>query len=226
MVRVAITSLERLISAHALTREQVGDLGREVAAARPDRAIYVGMQGERCIGLDAMLLGSPQLSLIDTQCDPSSAQRLGPRILQQLYRMSGLADRDMAFYLRTMNTVVTVATKSVRERVALTNDAAVFNPRSHGPLYMFSSILLPALEEAFGKEADCLTAIAAADAALAVEAFRAVNSGKIPSSLSELVPAYFSEVPIDPATEKPLTIVLGPVGYAIHGNGPLFTVRR
>lgn len=226
MLRTALNSVERLVAFHSLTQEQAGKLRVELNSARPDRAMHVGMQGERCMGSEAMQAGSINFFTIHSQFNEPTFSGLAARAMMQLYRMSGLADRDMAFYLRTMNTVVTVATNSIPERVALANDPTTFDPGSHGKLYLLSSMLLPAMDKALLKEADCLTAIAAADSALAVEAFRADNSGRIPSSLSELVPVYLSEVPIDPATEKPLTIVLASAGYAIHGNGPLFTVRR
>lgn len=143
-----------------------------------------------------------------------------------LYRMTGLADRDAKFHLQTMNQIINTSTNSVRERVALASDGKTFNPGADGNLYFFSSMLVPALKKALLKEADCLTAIAAADAALAVEAWRAGHEGRIPDSLTDLVPEFFPEAPVDPATEKPLSIVPTATGYAIHGSGPPFTVRR
>ncbi len=226
MLRTALNSVERLLAFHSLTQEQAGKLRGELNASRPDRAMHIGMQGERCMGLEAMQAGSTNFFTINSQFNEPTSSGVAARAMMQLYRMSGLADRDMAFYLRKMNTVVTVATNSIPKRVALANDPATFDPGSHKKFYILSSMLLPALNKALLKEADCLTAIAAADAALALEAFRADNSGRIPSSLSELVPVYFREVPIDPATEKPLTIFPASTGYVIHGAGPLFTVRR
>ena len=149
-----------------------------------------------------------------------------PLITLQFYRMSGLSDGNVKFFLRAMSAAVAISTNSVRQRLELANDGNTFAPNPPSRFYRFAWALLPALEKTFIKEADCLTTIAAADAALAVEAFRANNSGRIPSSLSELVPVYLSDVPIDPATEKPLTVIPASTGYAIHGAGPLFTVRR
>ena len=226
MLRTALNSVERLVAFHSLPQKQAAKLREELNSARPDRAMHIGIQGERCTGLEAMQAGSTNFFTINSQFNEPTSSGVAARAMMLAYRMSGLADRDAIFYLATLNTVVKVATNRIPERVALANDATTFNPRSHGRFYILSSMLLPALNKPLLKEADCLTAIAAADAALAVEAFRANNAGRIPNSLSELVPVYFSEVPIDPATEKPLTIVLAPVGYAIHGNGPLFTVRR
>ena len=230
MVKAAISSIERLLTFKSLSRVQTERMRSELRQAQPDRAIHLAihlaMQGERCRGLDAMLF-RPQPSVVfGIQAGPDVEIGLGLRVAMQLYRMSGFADRDVKFYLGPMNAAVAAGTNSVRNRVAFATDGNTFPPRSQSQFYIFSSMLLPALERAFVKEADCLTALAAADAALAVEAFRADNSGRLPGSLRELVPAYFAEIPIDPATERPLALVPGAVGYAIHANGPVFSVRR
>jgi hypothetical protein len=228
ILRIAVNGAERLVGNHPLTPEQAEWLRHELGKARPDEAMYTGMIGERCTGLDMMLLSSKNdfLSLNYPPDQTPIITQLGGRFLMLAYRMTGQADRDTVFYLQTMGRIINSSTNSVHERVALANDGKTFNPRAHGKLYLFSSMLLPALEKALVKEVDCLTAIAAADTALAVEAWRAANAGRIPDSLADLVPEFFPEAPVDPATEKPLTIVPAATGYAIHGSGPLFTVRR
>jgi hypothetical protein len=226
MLRIGVNGTERLVGKHPLTPEQAEWLRRELGKARPDKAMYTGMTGERCTGLDAMQPGSTSLFGPESQYQSDTMEGFLARATFLTYRMAGLVDRDTRFYLQTMSRVIATSTNSVRERVALANDGKAFDPSAHGKLYLFSSLLLPALEKAFVKEADCLTAIAAADAALAVEAWRAANAGRIPDSLADLVPEFFPEAPVDPATEKPLSIVPAATGYAIHGSGPLFTVRR
>lgn len=226
MIRVALTSIERLVAIHVLLPDQAGSLRDELRAARPDRAIFIGMLGERCMGLDAMRPGSTSLLGPESHHRTDTREGFLARATFLAYRMTGLADRDAKFYLQTMNRAISTSTNSVRERVTLVNDGKTFNTSAHGKLYFFSSMLLPALDKAFIKDADCLTAIAAADAALAVETWRAANEGRIPDSLADLVPEFFPEAPVDPATEKPLSIVPAATGYAIHGSGPLFTVRR
>lgn len=226
MVRIALSSIERLVVFHPLSPEQAELLRSELRSARPDKAIHLGMIGEQCMGVDRMRGGLSRLFPPDSKYMAPTFAGETTRATILGYRMAGLADRDVAFYLRTMNRVIGTSTNSVRERVALANDGKAFDPSAHGKLYFFSSILLPPLERALVWEADCLTAIAAADAALAVEAWRAANEGRIPDSLADLVPEFLPELPVDPATEKPLSIVPTATGYAIHGSGPLFTVRR
>jgi hypothetical protein len=225
MLRIAVNATERLVGKHPLTPEQAEWLRRELGKARPDEAMYTGMTGERCTGLDAMQPGSTYL-LEESHYQIDIGGAILARATFLAYRMTGLADRDAKFYLQTMNRIISTSTNSVRERVMLAKDGRTLNPRTHGKFHLFSSMLLPTLEKALVKEADCLTAIAAADAALAVEAWRAANEGRIPDSLADLVPEFFPEAPVDPATEKPLSIAPAATGYAIHGSGPLFTVHR
>jgi hypothetical protein len=227
MIRTATESIMHLISFSTLSPTQAHYLQTELQFARPEKAIYLAMIGERCMGLDAMHFRPQPLTMFDVQLGPAAEVELGPQFLMLAFRMSGLASRDVRFYLSTMSTVVSTSTNRVPNRIALSNNGTTFNPRNQGNVsYILSSMLLPALDKAFIKEADCLTAIAAADTALAVEAWRAANAGRIPDSLADLVPEFFPEAPVDPATEKPLSIVSAATGYAIHGSGPLFTVRR
>jgi len=226
MLRIAVNATERLVGIHPLTSAQAEWLRRELRAARPEDSMYMAMIGERCMGLDAMRPGSASLFGPESQYQSDTSEGLLARATFLAYRMTGLVDRDAKFYLQTMNRVISTSTNSVPDRVALANNSNAFDPSAQGSLYLFSSMLLPALEKAMLKETDCLTALAAADAALAVEAWRAVHEGRLPDSLADLVPEFFPEVPVDPATTKPLTIVPTATSYAIHGNGPLFTVRR
>lgn len=226
MVRIGLTSVERLTHHGPLTNGQLKRLRVELANARPDRAMHEGMMGERCMGLDAMRPGSSSLFGSDSAYRSDTWEGRLARATFLAYRMAGLADRDAVFYLRSMSRVIATSTNSVQDRVALANDGQAFSPRVHGKFYFFSGMLLPALGKAFQKEADCLTVLATADVALAVEAFRADHVNRLPDSLGDLLPAYLNDTPVDPATGKPMSLNLRPTGYAIHAGGAMFSVTR
>jgi len=124
-----------------------------------------------------------------------------------------------------LNAGVAAGTNTVSARLAIDKDGT-FDPRSKSKLAFLSGMLLPALGKAFQKEADCLTAVATADVALAVEAYRADHSNRLPNSLGDLVPAYLDKAPLDPATEKPRSLNLTPRGYVIQAGGAMFSVAR
>jgi hypothetical protein len=221
---IGMSSMERVLTRTSLEREQLQALRDALDRARPDRAMHVGMMGERCFGLDFMHFNPGQLTAA-TDINGGQSKIPAADALMLLYRMTGLADSDTRFYLNSLNAYVAAGTNSGPNRLALANDRTL-DPRAQGKFAIFSNLLMPALGRAFDKEAQCLTAMAAAETALAVEAYRADHQGELPETLDELVPAYFETTPVDPATEKPLSLVPNAIGYAIHASGPVFTVRR
>ena len=57
-----------------------------------------------------------------------------------------------------------------------------------------------------------------ASVSLAVERYRA-QSGRVPRALSELVPAYFDAIPLDPFGAGPLRYVADAAGYTVYSVG-------
>lgn len=225
MVKMGLSSVERLTNHGPLTKEQLQRLRVELALARPDRAMLEGMKGERAIGLSAIHF-RPMDPATLTALNGGGMPSVSPvRGLMLLYRMTGLADRDTLIYLAALNAAVAAGTNTVSARLALDKDGT-FDPRSKSKLAFLSGMLLPALGKAFQKEADCLTALAAADVALAVEAYRADHSNRLPNSLDDLLPVYSNEAPVDSATGKAMSLNLRPTGYAIHAGGAMFSVAR
>ena len=61
-----------------------------------------------------------------------------------------------------------------------------------------------------------------ADAAAAVERYRAAQGGELPRTLDSLVPAFLERVPIDPFTGVPVKWKTSPGGYTIYSIGADF----
>ncbi len=78
---------------------------------------------------------------------------------------------------------------------------------SRAPWYMggidFTMLRLPNIETSFFKEATLEALMLATRAGLAARLF-AKESGRLPSALADLVPAYLPDTPLDPFTGKPL----------------------
>ena len=53
---------------------------------------------------------------------------------------------------------------------------------------------------------------------LAVFDYQALHGGKLPQSLDELVPKYFSQVPIDPATNRPFVMIVNNGKYSLESG--------
>jgi hypothetical protein len=67
--------------------------------------------------------------------------------------------------------------------------------------------------------ASTLAILRSAAAVTALERFRRTNGGTLPQSLSALVPAFLSAVPIDPYSGEPLRYLRGGARYAVYSIG-------
>jgi hypothetical protein len=59
--------------------------------------------------------------------------------------------------------------------------------------------------------------------ALSILRWRAAHEGKLPDSLSELVPDMLPAIPKDPFDEQPLRYRRLPQGFTVYSVGPDFT---
>ncbi|HVR36161.1 MAG TPA: hypothetical protein VMS21_09965 [Methylomirabilota bacterium] len=216
MLRISIRSLEWVLDQAELAPNQLNQLRSGLQSANPDGAMAIGLAGERCFGLDVLWYHREQFDPADT-----------PAFLA--YRVLGLADLDLKHYLSVMNPAVALSTNDLATRLIQSTNLIARNDegKTDEPRWaILSSMLLPSFETAFNREADTVAAVIAADTALAVELFRIGNDGRLPGGLSDLVPEYLAEAPLDPRTGQPLTLVPSSNGYTILGKDALFTIDR
>ncbi len=75
------------------------------------------------------------------------------------------------------------------------------------------------LASMFNVNARELAGLANAQAAVAIERWRLAHPGRLPGTLSELVPAYLNAVPLDPYDGQPVRYKKLPVGYVVYSVG-------
>jgi hypothetical protein len=73
------------------------------------------------------------------------------------------------------------------------------------------------------QDLDIIVRLRTARVALAVLRWRAAHEGKLPESLSELVPDTLPGIPVDPFDEQPLRYRRLPQGFSVYSVGPDFT---
>jgi hypothetical protein len=85
----------------------------------------------------------------------------------------------------------------------------------------YSLLLCPEakLTRMFDGNARQLAGLANAQAAVAIERWRLAHPGRLPDTLSELVPAYLTAVPLDPFDGQPVRYKKLPVGYVVYSVG-------
>jgi hypothetical protein len=156
----------------------------------------------------------------DSDVDAPSGQGAAPLPGPQpiIYRLTGFFERDLRFYLQSMQTNIVLAETYPKNISVITNiQARIWETSSHN-WYILSGLLLPAIDSAVFREASEVAHIRTAQAALAVEHFRKVH-GRLPENLSELVPQFLAAVPQDPFDGQPLRYHLLKKGYVIYSVG-------
>jgi hypothetical protein len=220
-VWIILRSLDRILSEHQLSSEEIAVLSSDLHAAEEDgrRGLLRGMAGERAIG--AAALGSnfqEFIGLTGRAATPSPLEQLSGGSMFALYKASGLHQRDIRVYLETMNSFIYAATNEFPaalqkiSRAEKEMDARL--KTGLGRFAIMSRMLLPALSNAYNKEAVLTAKIRATRLALMVEAHRAKNAA-LPAGLEEIL----GEIPNDPFDGAPLRFERKEVGYQIVSGG-------
>jgi len=146
---------------------------------------------------------------------PGVAQA-GPKALN---RLTGFFDRDLLFYLKTMQKFIDAAGQPSSERFEAMKsfDADMIEARQK--LYVVTAMIMPALGKCMDRDAENSARLRTAATALAIERYRLKHEGKLPETLSALVPEYLPAVPIDPFTGEALRYRKRDKGFVVYSVG-------
>ncbi len=204
VVSITVASLERSLAASRFSDTELSRLFGAFAGAERTNLMSKALIGERA---------SHILAWRPTQ---AGGQVLGvPQ--NQFFRVTGFFERDLNFYLRCMETNISLASLPPPRSLAITNTADVYLEAKR-KFYILSGMLLPALSRLTVREADGLARLRVAQSALAIERFRLANR-RLPKELNELIPSFLSVVPIDPFDGAQLRYKLRPKGYVVYSVG-------
>ena len=218
LVRMAATATERSLNRAGCNDEAAGRLGLAFAQAIRTNSLPLALIGERALTIPVFRLSwrEIQSSSRDGNEDPTPGkpQQYTGKPNPVLW-FSGFFERDLSFFLKTMETSLGPATLSPPESLRLTNvlDNAESVAGRRG--FLFSGMLLPSLGRAAVRDASTQARLRAAVASLAIERFR-LSQGRLPAGLSELTPRFLDAIPADPFDSAPLRYKLLPKGYLIY----------
>lgn len=200
--------------------------------AIPCRAAYQGFLGARALGYFVGDVARADVYSIITQQgtvpNRSRIETIRWGLANGFYRMSGIADRDLAYFLGEMETVINESESLGSKQLAFFNNwqkTALDNDQCRH-FYFLSRHLLPVNSGIYQKQIDSIELCRAAYVALAIEMFRNAQAGEMPSSLDELVPDYLDQVPKRLASGGSLELSLVPGGYFIVTDRPIFSVTN
>jgi hypothetical protein len=129
--------------------------------------------------------------------------------------LSGIMERDLDFYLATMEKCIALANLPPPENLAMSNYVETASENAHKRACMLSGMLLPSLSRLAQRDASTLARIQITIAALAIERFR-LAQGRLPKDLGELVPKFLDAIPNDPFDGAPLRYKRLAVGYVVY----------
>ncbi len=207
-----LTNLERVLSGHQLSNEQLAAIDRGLARGSDPNAYYRGLVGERASHLD--LLQEP--GGLNSISSSAGTKPIGP-VGSAVYSGLGLMRRDQGEYLEIMANRLKVlelpepqrqaAAKAMDEQVQRIPSTHVGTRMLVGPLARLDELDLRSQAH-----------LRAARTAIAIERFR-LKSGSLPTDANALVPEYLASVPLDPFTGEAIKYRPLAKGYVVYSVG-------
>lgn len=220
--RIAEISLERRLNSENMDDAELRHLEELFAESNQTNQIANGLIGERAMNIQYFRMSYAEMNrLANAADDDNSSAQSGPPLPGPqpfICKFTGFFDRDLRFYLQTMQTYVSLAPVLPVNTLSLSNvEEQVLQTDKH-KYYILSTMLLPGLKSAVVRNATSLAQIRSTQTALAIERFRAAN-GRLPRQLDELVPQFLSAIPTDPFDGQPLRYRRLNIGYVVYSVG-------
>jgi hypothetical protein len=224
----AVVDLEQLLKVSSPNADTLVAIRLELQNAARPVSLSRAIVGERVGFLEPVFWKSEKLPL-DNYIDekpPRIHVRAWRIAAPVVYRMSGLADRDLLYFLEKSRSLEETAAGGIDEWLALAKGWDPSLPGSQGkPFYYWSNTWLAAYGTWLEKWAELHGRLHAADAALAVAQYRLQHDGKLPASLDELVPEFLEAVPAEPQSGQPFELIVTADGYGIGRGTAVFNVK-
>jgi len=206
----AISALERAINRIVFTDEQLVEFDRCLVSAEDHSALASAYAGDRCPFLDALKKPESLKSVITGHNMP-----INP--LLDLYIAAGLADMDTIYYLDFIDKYIEITKLPLHQRQKA-YDALEARLGSISNVHILLKNHTPALLRIIMIELRFIAGLYAARTGLAVERYR-LAAGKLPETLSDLVPTYFETVPKDPYDGNEIRYKKLKTGFVVYSTG-------
>lgn len=222
LVRLSIIRMAVKVTERSLSRVALGDAGglqTAFASAAKTNLLSLAFVGERAAMIAPFRLSWSEIQSFnqtdEDQARPRKPQRYSGKPTPLLW-LSGFFERDLNFYLQTMDKSISLAALSAPRNLVLTNHFDEASRIAQKRLYILSGMLLPAFTKIAMRDAAALTQLDLASTALAVDRFR-IAHGRLPKDLDELLPQFLARIPADPFDGSPLHYRRLTNGFVIYG---------
>jgi hypothetical protein len=218
ILRMAVKATERSLNRLTPSDEICKRIRDAFTRVSETNLLSVAFVGERTMMIPAFRLSGNEIESHsqnnDDKSKPRKRQRYAGKPTLFLW-LSGLFERDLNFFLETMQTCVSMAALPAAENLALTNYLHSAFEVSQKRNYFLSGILLPSYSRVVLRETCTRSLLDLATTALAVEQFR-LHRGQLPVTLTDLTPEFLERVPLDPFAGAPVRYRVLPRGYVIY----------
>jgi hypothetical protein len=216
---ILLPRLERALSVAQFTDSQLASLQRVIEVAERPQGAARGWAGEQAMHLS---LYNDRKMMVEAfreiQGSHGQAGDLLAAMGLNLYRLTGLMNKDKAYFCDTMGRQLAAFELPYPGRFAANRQLAASN-NVPNRLYVLSRMLLPALGNAHVRDADHTVLVRVAATALAIERFRLGHTNGLPERLEHLAPAYCRAPPADPYDGKPLRYQTHGSSYVVYSIG-------
>ncbi len=210
LVENNIAALEHIINSKDFNDEQLAQLSKTLADKQRLSGISYGFTGELCNAIN-------QFEDITTSNNLFRDQPLSQRLFYSAYRGVGLMESDGVIYLDILDKYIKAGKLPLEKRLDANKQIqAEYNNISS--IHVQLKAAPPNYSKFFADELVSISRLRVAQAALAVQRYRLKN-GKLPDSLSSLVPEYLDFVPSDPFDGKEMRYKKLDSGFVIYSIG-------
>jgi hypothetical protein len=206
---VAATTIEYCINRLELTDEQLIELIKSVNNSERISDMSCALVGERCMGIS--FFNAPG------SVNPDLINGIPFRPILELYKAIGLADADEIIYLDLMDGYIKSAQLPLEKRLdSVKAVEARFQSTSKIHILLFA--MMPALSRITTIDIRNIAQLRTARVGLAIERYR-LAAGKLPDTLTDLVPVYLDAVPTDPFDGNDLRYKKLEAGFVVYSIG-------
>jgi hypothetical protein len=154
---------------------------------------------------------------------PGGGGGIGPGMAQSgpkaLNKLTGFFDRDLLFYLKTMQKFIDAAGQAPSERFEAVRTFDEDIKEARQKLYLMTALIMPALGKSIDRDAENSARLRTAATALGIERYRLKHAGRLPEALAVLVPECLPAVPIDPFSGEALQYRKRDKGFVVYSVG-------
>jgi len=221
IVRIAAKSAERSLNRISPGDEACRRLQAAFTRAGGTNLLPLALAGERAMAIPYFRMSWKEMRSASqsdgTSSQPQEPQRYSGKPCFPLW-LTGFLERDLSFYLQSMEKGISLAALAPPESLAMSNYMNSVGAVAEKRFYFDSGMLVMGLSKVTVQEATLQANTRLAATAFAVERFR-LAKGRLPNSLAELAPQFLDAIPTDPFDGQSLRYRLLARGYIIYSVG-------